>query len=34
MACGEVFRMERNTVDHRVAQSFMLGEGGDNGGMA
>lgn len=34
MACGEVFRMERDTVNHRVAQSVTLGEGGGNDGMA
>ena len=34
MTCGEVFRMQRDTVHHRVAHSVALGEGGDNDGMA
>lgn len=34
MACGEVFRMERDTVNHRVAGSFALGQGSSDDGMA
>lgn len=34
MTCGEVFRMERDTVNHRVARSFALGEGDGHDGMA
>ncbi len=34
MTCGEIFRMERDTVHHRVAQSFALGEGDGHDGMA
>ncbi len=32
--CGEIFRMERDTVNHRVKQSFALAEGGDNDSVA
>jgi sarcosine oxidase subunit delta len=34
MACGEVFRMERDTVNHRVAEALALGQGGGDDGMA
>lgn len=34
MTCGEVFRMERDTVHHGIARSFALTEGGGDDGLA
>ena len=34
MTCGEVFRMERDTVHHVVARSFALTEGSGDDSMA
>ncbi|MFC3072034.1 sarcosine oxidase subunit delta [Shinella pollutisoli] len=34
MTCGEVFRMERDTVHHGAVRSFALIEGGGDDGLA